>query len=169
MGKPEEDYATFVQHMPPLDSDESVVVLKGHLLIERLLREYCKEHVFLGKSPRSQQHFHFIYWVTRAARYKAAAPWIWEATDLLNVIRNDLAHQLEPQRHAANVENFVRVVREGYGGVNVAKFAGMSRSMAIGVSIFFLHDALSEALDQRSIFEKMAPSAPNASAASIDQ
>ncbi len=94
---PKRDYRKHVfrydEHMPETD-DLTLVVLKGHLLIEELLVDLV--HLALPHAEYlepARLSFHQLACVARASLPQASDP-AWELVLSLNSLRNDLAHNL---------------------------------------------------------------------------
>jgi hypothetical protein len=93
-------------HMPETD-DHALIVLKGHLLVEKALFDLIHwalphpqylDHIRLG--------FQTLTHVVRAAVPHRSDDVCWELILKLNSIRNDFAHNLEPpklQNHLAEL------------------------------------------------------------------
>jgi hypothetical protein len=86
-------YATFL----PDTDDVSLVVLKGHLILEELLLALVERHCFNPNSlAKARLSFAQITYVAQAIfRLPESAPW-WEPIRQLNTLRNSLVHQLQP-------------------------------------------------------------------------
>jgi hypothetical protein len=88
------------KHLPESD-DLSLVVLKSHLVLEQqltaLIAHYCPRPDYLiGARLRFSQKLDLVHaFVPMPIR-----DGIWDALRLLNTIRNDLAHNLEPPKLA---------------------------------------------------------------------
>jgi|SynMetStandDraft_1070027.scaffolds.fasta_scaffold05596_2 hypothetical protein len=88
----------FDKHLLP-DLDDQTALLKAHLLIEEMLRDFCY------KSVRSPEHLrkarlNFTQ-VTKLARSlcafdSAQLGHVWGMVKLVNDLRNFMAHELEP-------------------------------------------------------------------------
>jgi hypothetical protein len=85
-------------HLPE-EGETELVILKGHLLLEELLRKYIDKHV---KNPEALKdakfEFHHCLAIARALAGDEIRGAIWAAIKQVNSIRNDLAHQLEPRK-----------------------------------------------------------------------
>jgi hypothetical protein len=100
----------FLAHLPPtLDSE--LMVLKGHLLIERLLERYLRQNL-AHPAELDEARFSFSQklCVVAALHRGIESEWLWKAIRLLNVLRNELAHRLENVRRDALLEDFLRTV-----------------------------------------------------------
>lgn len=82
--------------------DNLTVVLKGHLIVEKLMRDFCSivvpNYEFFEKAELNFQKLTFI---TRSLIIHPAphvdVSWLWGAVNSLNRIRNIYAHHLEPE------------------------------------------------------------------------
>lgn len=82
------------------DLDEQSMILKAHLLIESLMRDYCSSSV---PNPEhlvgAKLNFHQVLSLTRALspdRFKDLSDVQWAVAKHLNQLRNAMAHELEP-------------------------------------------------------------------------
>ncbi|GAA4868985.1 hypothetical protein [Luteimonas vadosa] len=93
-----EDQWARYQQMLPTSDDVSLVVLKGHLIIEEMLYaialEHCAKPDELAKARLTfAQLLHMVCALTKIPVMEACSP----AISLLNTIRNSLVHNLEPK------------------------------------------------------------------------
>jgi len=96
------------EHMPETD-DLTLVVLKGHLLIEELLIKLI--HLSLPHAEyldATRLSFHQLACVARASVLQASDP-AWELILSLNSLRNDLAHNLESPRRDAHLQRIFQL------------------------------------------------------------
>ena len=95
-------YASFL----PETDDVSLVVLKGHLIVEELLVALVERHCFNPSSlAKARLSFAQTTYVAQALfRLPASAPW-WEPIRQLNILRNSLVHQLQPKELEEKVTN----------------------------------------------------------------
>jgi len=142
-----DDIQLFNDHMPPLGSDEALMVLKGHLLVEQLLRAFCTKHVFVDVDEPPRVQFFTLYWAARAACYDESIGWAWRAANQLNSIRNDLAHQLTPKAHERKVEALIDVVFEHRPMFKSLLKADQPRGNRVALAIFGIYDEISRALN----------------------
>jgi hypothetical protein len=98
-----------IQHLPA--GDLSLVVLKGHLLIEELLYAIVERAV---KHPESLEHaglrFFQLAHLARAIAYEDRLRPVWDAILAINTLRNMFAHDLETSKLEANLRLFARSV-----------------------------------------------------------
>jgi hypothetical protein len=94
------------------NDDLTIVVLRGHLVLEELLftavSSHCREpeHLKLARLRFPQ----LVSLLRALERDPSVPPAYWEALGQLNTLRNALAHNLEPSDLAARVQNFVAIV-----------------------------------------------------------
>jgi hypothetical protein len=107
----------FLDHFPS-EGDLTLQLLKGHLLVEELLREALS---FLLPHPKALEgergatfNCHQVICLAEALTpVQAGVPaWAWVAAKQLNVLRNDLAHKLVPKALDTRVSSFIRYIRE---------------------------------------------------------
>lgn len=108
-----ETYADFFIDNLPETEDLSLVVLKGHLIIEAMLDRYIEQSV---NSPKYVEGARVGFEVKRRFA-RALAPdkfakmgETWKAVKKLNVLRNDIAHNLESGRRDAKVDEFLKAM-----------------------------------------------------------
>ena len=104
------------QHLPLETGDDSLIVLKGHLLCEEYINEYLREvlshaeHLEKAKLPMT----------TKITLCKAASDderhdkWIWKGVEKLNSLRNSYAHALVPNQDTVSKrkESFITYVQQ---------------------------------------------------------
>jgi hypothetical protein len=90
----------------PESEDLSLVVAKTHLILEQhltaLIAHYCPRPRFL---PDARLKFSQKLYLVRALVLMPINDEIWAALKLLNTIRNDLAHNLEPPKLADHLSS----------------------------------------------------------------
>jgi hypothetical protein len=86
----------YAKYLPETD-DPTLVVLKGHLVIEELLHSLAAGHCANPNSlAKARLTFGQVTYVAQALlQLPADAPW-WEPVLALNKVRNSLVHELEP-------------------------------------------------------------------------
>jgi hypothetical protein len=99
----------FLSHLPLNTIDPVLVVLKGHLLAEELLRDFVHARM-LDPSKLLGARLTFSQYLCLA---KALSPpgqneKLWTSTKKLNDLRNKLAHQLEPEEIDKKISNFIQ-------------------------------------------------------------
>ena len=98
----------------PHGQDFTLVILKGHLLIEEQVRRIIDERV---KNPdaveKAKLDCHQAICIAKALCPKEQEPWLWEAAIKLNKIRNKIAHKVEPVGLDDRIDDFVNSVPSG--------------------------------------------------------
>lgn len=94
-------------HMPDTD-DLTLIVLKGHLLVEELLVDLANWAL-----PHAQYLPKFTFYnlapVVRAAVPQRSDDPCWELILKLNSLRNDLAHELESAKRQAKLNELFKI------------------------------------------------------------
>ena len=116
MATEDEDLAKFIEHFPQ-GSDLTLQVLKGHLLVEEILRELFimqlpYSNALKGNGGTSFNCHQVICLVEAMTTHSQGIPWIWVATKKLNNIRNKLAHQLSPNGLEDKVLDLITFVKK---------------------------------------------------------
>lgn len=111
-----EDLNKFQEHFPH-EGDQTIQLLKAHLLVEELVREIFELQLSHSKALRGNNGIslscHQIICLVEAITPQSqACPWIWIASKKLNNIRNDLAHKLTPHGLEEKVKNLIEYVHE---------------------------------------------------------
>jgi hypothetical protein len=96
----------FTRHFSELPNELSLIVLKGHLLVEvsltAVISHYAQPSADIAKVG--------LRFAQKVALVKALAPSVffppgfWDFVHLLNHLRNDFAHQLEPRKMEEHLE-----------------------------------------------------------------
>jgi len=98
-----------IQYLP--QGDLSLIVLKGHLLIEELLYTIVKGAV---KHPESVEdarlRFSQLACLARAIAYEDRLRPVWDAVLAINTLRNMFAHDLDTKKLETNLRLFARAV-----------------------------------------------------------
>lgn len=105
-----ESLERFLKHLPT-GKDPELVILKGHLLVERLLDTYLANNL-ARSSAISNAGFDFSQKlaVVEAVHPEWDCAWLWQSIRLLNRIRNRLAHRLEDNGAKSLLEEFFKNV-----------------------------------------------------------
>jgi hypothetical protein len=88
--------------------DEHLHILRGHLLIEKKLRELIDLKV---KKPDAlsdaRLQFNQILCIAEALYWENDSDWLWQRIRKLNNIRNSFSHQLEPKKYNDTIKEFL--------------------------------------------------------------
>lgn len=112
-----EDRWARYQQMLPKSDDVSLVVLKGHLIIEEMLYAiavvHCANPDELTKARLTfAQLLHVVCALTKIPAIEACSP----AINLLNKIRNSLVHNLEPKELEPRIYALQKMCEPADGG-----------------------------------------------------
>lgn len=100
----------FLKHLPR-GKDPELVVLKGHLLIERLLDAYLENNLARSSAlKKAGLDFSQKLAVAEAIHPEWDCEWLWQSIRILNNVRNRLAHRLEDAGYPALLEEFLGMV-----------------------------------------------------------
>jgi len=92
-------YLEFLEHLPANTQDKSLIAVKGHLLLEVVLREYIYERVKHPDRLRNKNiTFSNLIDFASSLEDNNRIQWAWKALRLANQIRNKLAHSLLPEK-----------------------------------------------------------------------
>ena len=123
--------AKIVTHIPE-DGDLTLVILKGHLILEEELNA-----AVASRTPHSsflveaELEFDQLLLVAKSQYFTHEQSWVWGAAKKLNTIRNLFAHNLEPPEAGKKLEEFLQLV-EGQIGIERATVAErLRRSIAM--------------------------------------
>jgi hypothetical protein len=128
------DVARYSKHMPQT-TDSTLLVLKGHLLLEELLNKLITQYLVKPaalKDARLETHQKLC--LAEALLHNHAHPWVWTALKKLNTIRNHFAHDLEPkgiEDRLADFQNFVEDNRDKSPGLR-SVLKGAPLKLALG-------------------------------------
>jgi hypothetical protein len=111
----EEEWAAYnhmTNHLPDDNNDSTLIILKGQLLIEQLVRKFIE-----SKLPNPVA---FNKISLNAAQCNALAEslcieseggkWLWGQVNELNTIRNKLAHNLDSEKFEQRISNLISTV-----------------------------------------------------------
>jgi hypothetical protein len=112
-----QDMGRFLKYLP-WKSDPTLVILKGHLLIEELLRAFIDKKIKNQKAlDKANLNFNQCLFIAMAFHSEKYLDWLWNAARKLNVLRNKLAHNLEPKGLHAKVDDFIKYI-EGHNKIS---------------------------------------------------
>lgn len=79
--------------------DEDLLILKGHLLIESALRDYCKSKTIKHDAfDKAKLSFSQLLHLAQALKGELEnEKWLWGVLKNINTLRNQTAHQLDNQ------------------------------------------------------------------------
>lgn len=115
----------FLHHMPDEEADLTLIVLKGHLLIEQRIREFIRERLLNPTAlDRIRLTSHQAICLAEALTLPNSDPEVlWSVIRKVNALRNERAHKLTPERVEERMEeiesNYSRfgAVQSGFAGI----------------------------------------------------
>ena len=131
-----------LQHLPK-DNDLSLLVLKGHLLMEERLFDLLERSV---RNPeyvkRANLRTGQLIAVVAGLHWSPDRAWVWHMAWGLNKLRNELSHRLESKDLTRLIDEFLKPVADRVP--EGARFFGDSPAGRLRAGICFLHGALME-------------------------
>lgn len=106
----------FMGYLPVDFSDPSLIILKGHLLLEVALKEYISKRVnFPDRIDEGQVSFSSLVIFASTLEDREGDKWLWKALKMANKIRNQIAHSLDATRLSQIEKDFVAYVQNHDG------------------------------------------------------
>lgn len=110
-------YNELTDHLPDQDADTVLIILKGQLLIEKLVRKFVAARlpnpgVFQKQNITAAQCIAIAESMCLA---NDEPKWLWAQVKKLNAIRNMLAHSLENEKVETRIKSFVSTVSNAQG------------------------------------------------------
>jgi hypothetical protein len=95
----------------PEERGYEYLILKGHLLAEEEMLNYIKRAV-PNATPIIEGRFSFyqLVQIVEAMRPTGVDTWLWESLRKLNSLRNEMAHNLQPQGLERKAKELVKIV-----------------------------------------------------------
>jgi hypothetical protein len=100
-----------VNHLP--SNDLTLIVLKGHLLIEEQLVSLIEGKMKHPAALGTRMSFSHRLRLAKAMFYQQENAWVWTSIDKLNEVRNHLAHNVEATNLDVKGNDFINSI----GGV----------------------------------------------------
>ncbi|MFV0543422.1 MAG: hypothetical protein ACK5L8_07025 [Marinicella pacifica] len=105
------DLKRLIKHLPLNSKSKTLLILKGHLIIEDLLRQYLDSRFQSPKElNKCRLSFSQLLYLVKSFFKPKPNEWFWKAAIDFNSIRNDLSHQLEPDNVNSKINDFVNKV-----------------------------------------------------------
>lgn len=103
----------FCVHMPNYQESAELLMLKGHLLIEKVLRFYI-DRILTNPSKFKHEDFSFgkVLVICQALTSIEVNTWVFEAAEKLNIARNEIAHGLNLQKSEKKINDFISFVEK---------------------------------------------------------
>lgn len=105
----------FLAHVTQSAGDPTYSVLKAHLLLEQLLRKFVESNVpYPDQLDKARLSFAQTLALARSmSRRVGRDAWQWDVLSMLNGLRNELAHRLEPAQVKKKMDAIVQLtIRE---------------------------------------------------------
>ena len=108
------DIKPLVRLLKFLPSDDvTLMVLKGHLLIEEQLVSILKTRIRHSKTlEEARLTFFQRLCLAKAIGYREENDWLWHSIRKLNSVRNDLAHKVDPAKLNVKLQEFIELVED---------------------------------------------------------
>jgi hypothetical protein len=105
-------YNEIAENLPNDGVDSALVVLKGQLLIERLVHNFIRSRLPNPKAFKDQSfRFSQCIQIAEAMCLPNDEPaWLWQQVRELNTIRGQLAHGLHPKNIDTRINNFITTI-----------------------------------------------------------
>jgi hypothetical protein len=127
-----------IEHLPE-EGDLSLVILKGHLILEEELNRVV-EAQFKHPEYIQKGNFRFsqLVRIAKAIYFSQDKSWLWGAINKLNDVRNDYAHSLEPEEVETKILEFIHLIESKLGSCDENIGERLRRSIALTITV--LHD-----------------------------
>jgi len=135
----------FDKHFPP-DLDDESMILKAHLLVESLMRDFCTSSVpHPERLKEAKFQFHQVLSLARAlcprdGKFLDLCDVLWGVALNLNQLRNAMAHELEPdpQKIESRKKAIIDLVNKRRGrGQDIASLRGCLEFALGALGAFF--------------------------------
>jgi len=138
-------FEQFLKHLP-VGRDDELLILKGHLLVERLLERFHAQNLpQASRLADSRLTFAQKLAIASALRAERRDDWLWEALAALNRLRNELVHQLPNPRFEELRATFLAVVEKSTELPELEPPTDIHDRLHR--AIFSVHDAMSHRMD----------------------
>ena len=88
--------------------EESLQILRAHLLIERILISYVQRKVSNPKAlGKTNMNFRQILALAEALDSNDEHEWLWPCISKLNELRNELAHEIQGKKYFSKLHAFL--------------------------------------------------------------
>lgn len=95
----------------PSVNDYSLIVLKGHLLIEEQINQIIEGSVPFPDCLPDDLTFSKKLALAKSLHRDSVPPGVWKAVTTLNRFRNDFAHELEPENIEDRIDAWAKIAR----------------------------------------------------------
>ncbi len=130
-------YNELSDHLPAEGADPVLIILKGQLLIEKLVRKFILSRLPNPEAFEKQQFSasHCIAIGESMCLKNKDPEWLWKQIKELNTIRNKLAHNLDYGKIEPRINNFVSTIATNQNLKNrtitsaIARLYGMAKGL----------------------------------------
>jgi hypothetical protein len=107
-----EAYQFLFEHLPPSDADELLIILKGHLLVEFMIRSFVQRRMLNPDALSSARlsSYAMISLAEALCLPNGEPKWLWARVKELNALRNKLAHNLKVEGLRKQIDDFVSAI-----------------------------------------------------------
>lgn len=135
---PDEDMDRYLEVMPESD-DLTLIVLKGHLLIEEQLESIIKIIVAHGDVLEDARlTFDNKLTIAKSMCWSRHQSEMWIAIEKLNTLRNDLAHKLDSPKLRAKGEAYISALRSALNAEERAELKSMSLAEQVKMGVVYM-------------------------------
>jgi hypothetical protein len=136
-----EKVARLFEHLPFSEASSDLLILKGHLLIEEVLNDLIEGFFPKPSSIRAAKlGYYQMLKLAESIYFQQDRQWMWGASNKLNKIRNQLAHNLEPQKIDELINELVLECTPSY-----VKKEG--ETIDLRMALIFLYSGMASNLD----------------------
>ena len=112
-------FEQFTKHLEKID-ELTLIVLKGHLILEEGLERIIKLHVFNGQYIEDARfQFYKKVQIARSLALRKDKHGIWDLILAINGLRNKLAHSLDVEVRKKKFEELKRIYKREVVGTNL--------------------------------------------------
>lgn len=138
LGPQELDTARLMEHLPWRSNDETLIVLKGQLLIEDLFLRFIVDHV---GNPEELRNSRFsgdqLRQLAKCFAHGDLKSWVWVASEKLYKLRNATAHVLENPDRPKLLKDFINLVSPHMEASDRKLFNKQPRRLAFSISMLY--------------------------------
>lgn len=143
-----------LEHLPK-KGDETLTVLKGHLLLETLLNDFIEHGSFKKESKLSKERIEFSHKINICEAFAIVNnDHLFNGLRKLNSIRNKYSHNLEPKGIEDKTADFIEYMEEHY--CQTPSQAFMVNYDKVAISIYRLYlDLASTVTFQKAFVDEL--------------
>ena len=160
----DKDFLKFWENISLHTKDETLIILKGHLLLEDLMREYCASKMEDEKALKEAKLSYIqTMYLTKSLQKELPRDWLWTGLQKVNSLRNLLAHNLSPDDYERKRNEFIEFVKSNMDDAKIFN-AFKSNYEQLAVAIFVIYSTLSSHLrfNAKSFLAALAGPKPDA-------